>query len=177
MGRAGFSLIQSLITIVMLSMIARFAVPRLDYGRFRVNADVRSVAGTLAYAQRLAVSLQHNVLVTINSGTGQVVTIEDKNDDGAYTAGERVRGFSLSEGVVFARNGAPDLPSPNATNEVTTITFWRDGSASSAGVVFLTTARAIADASSTDSRAIAIVRATGRPNWFTFADGAWRQGV
>jgi prepilin-type N-terminal cleavage/methylation domain-containing protein len=176
MGRGGFSLIEMILVVVLVAILARLALPRLDYGRYRVNSDARAVEMTLAYAQRLAVSLQHNVLVTFNTSTNQVVTTEDKNDDGVYTSGERVRGFSLSTGVVFARVGAPDLPAPNPTNELTAITFFRDGSASTAGVVFLSTVRAVTGNSAEDTRAITVTRATGRPSWFTYTGGSWRQG-
>jgi prepilin-type N-terminal cleavage/methylation domain-containing protein len=176
MGRGGFSLIEMLLVVVVLAILARLALPRLDYGRYRVNTDARALEMTLAYAQRLAVSLQHNVLVSFNTSTAQVITTEDKNDDGVYTPGERVRGFSLSTGVIFARVGAPDLPAPNPTNEITSVTFLRDGSATTAGVVFLSTARAASNNSTEDTRAITVTRATGRPSWFTYTGGSWRQG-
>jgi Tfp pilus assembly protein FimT len=166
-----------LILIVMLSILAALALPRLDYVRYRVNTDARNVMMTMAYAQRLAVSLQHNVQVTIDAANRQVRTLEDRNDDGQFTADERVRGFQLTEGVIFDRNGAPALPAPAPNNEVTQITFWRDGSANSAGVVFLNTTRGVARGDNEDARALEIVRSTGRTTWWTYTGGAWRRGT
>jgi Tfp pilus assembly protein FimT len=174
---AGFSLTEMLILIVMLSILAALALPRLDYVRYRVNTDARNVMMTMAYAQRLAVSLQHNVQVTIDAANRQVRTLEDRNDDGQFTADERVRGFQLTEGVIFDRNGAPALPAPAPNNEVTQITFWRDGSANTAGVIFLNTTRGVARGDNEDSRALEIVRSTGRTTWWTYTGGAWRRGT
>jgi prepilin-type N-terminal cleavage/methylation domain-containing protein len=176
-GERGFSLTEMLIIIVMLGILAALAFPRLDYVRYRVNSDTRNVMMTLAYGQRLAVSLQHNVQVTFDATNNQMRTLEDKNDDGNYTTDERIRGFSLTPGVVFDKNAVPDLPSPNPTNQVVQITFYRDGSANSAGVVFLNSSRGVAKATNEDARAITITRATGRPTWFTYTGGYWRQGT
>jgi prepilin-type N-terminal cleavage/methylation domain-containing protein len=173
----GFSLTEMLIIIVMLSILAALAFPRLDYMRYRVNGDARNVTMTLAYAQRLAVSLQHNVQVTFDPVTRQVRTLEDKNDDGAYSTDERIRNFQLSEGVIFSQNGVANLPSPAATNIVTQITFWRDGSSNTAGCVFLNTTRGVAKGNNEDSRGIDIVRSTGRATWYTYTGGTWRRGT
>ncbi|HEV8150187.1 MAG TPA: GspH/FimT family pseudopilin [Gemmatimonadales bacterium] len=173
---AGFSLTEMLILIVMLSILASLAIPRLDYNRFRVNADARNVMMTLAYAQRLAVSLQHNVQVTFDASYNQVRTLEDANDDGLFTSNERVRGFQLTEGVVFSQNSVADLPAPSPTNLLTQVSFWRDGSANTAGVVYLNTRKGIARGDNEDARALEIARATGRTNWWTYTGGSWRKG-
>ena len=172
----GFSLIQTLVVIVMISILAALSLPRLDYMRYRVNADARNVTMTLAYAQRLAVSLQHNVQVTFDAVNRQIRTLEDKNDDGSYTTDERIRGFSLSDGVVLDKNGVADLPAPAATNVLTQVTFWRDGSANTSGVVFLNTTRGVAKGTNEDARGLDIVRSTGRTTWYTYTGGSWRRG-
>ena len=176
-AQRGFTLIEMLILVVMLSILASLALPRLDYNRYRVNADARNVMMTLAYAQRLAVSLQHNVQVTFDPVNRQVRTLEDANDDGNFTADERVRGFQLTEGVILDRNGAPNLPAPSPSNEVTQITFWRDGSANTAGVVYLNTTKGVAKGNNEDSRALEIIRSTGRASWWTYTGGSWRRGI
>jgi prepilin-type N-terminal cleavage/methylation domain-containing protein len=174
--RRGFSLTEMLIIIVMLGILALLAFPKLDFMRYRVNADARNVMMTLAYAQRLAVSLQHNVQVTIDPVNRQIRTLEDANDDGTFSSNERIRGFSLSDGVVFDKNGAPDLPAPAATNELTSVTFWRDGSANTAGSIFLNTTRGVAKGNNEDARGLDITRSTGRTTWYTYTGGSWRRG-
>lgn len=173
----GFTLIEMLILVVMLSILASLALPRLDYTRYRVNTDARNVMMTLAYAQRLAVSLQHNVRVTFDATNRQIRTLEDANDDGAFTANERIRGFQLTEGVVINRNGVPNLPAPSPSNEIVQVTFWRDGSANTAGVIYLNTTRGVAQGNNEDSRALDITRSTGRATWWTYTGGSWRRGI
>lgn len=176
-SRRGVSLMETMVLLGMTSMVAALGLPRLNYIRFRVNSDARNVVMTLAYAQRIAVSLQHNVKVTLHASLRQVRTLEDKNNDGLYSADERIRVFQLSEGVVLSRNGAPDLPSPAATNEITEVTFWRDGSASTAGVVYLNTTLGISKGNNEDARGLDVVRATGRATWYTYTGGSWRRGI
>lgn len=172
----GFTLIEMLIIIVIISILAALGLPRLDFMRYRVNADARNVMMTMAYAERLAVSLQHNVQVTIDPVNRQIRVLEDKNDDGSYTINERIRGFSVNDGVVFDQNGVANLPAPAATNILTQITFWRDGSANTSGVIYLNTTRGVAKGTNEDARGIDIVRSTGRATWYTYTGGSWRRG-
>jgi Tfp pilus assembly protein FimT len=174
-GEAGYTLIEALVILVIMSIIAGFAIPKLDWTTYRVNSEVRNMVMQLAYAQRLAVSLQHNVLVTVDPDARRLIVDEDKNNDGVYTSDERRRVIQLDDGVTFARNGAPDLPAPNPTTELTTITYRRDGSASSSGVIFMNSLRGINRGTNANSRALAIVRATGRAFWFSYASGTWQR--
>ena len=173
----GITIYELMLVVVMIAILSALAWPRLDFQRYRVNSDARGMSMTLLGAQRLAVSLQHNVVVTVDPATGHVATHEDRNNDGIYTADERVRGFQLSAGVVFARNGAPDLPAPAATDEINRVTFARDGSASPAGVIFLNTKRGVGGGENEDARAIEIARATGRATWYSYTGREWSRGT
>lgn len=176
-ARAGISLVEMLMVIVILGILALIAFPKLDAQRYRLDGDVRSVNMTLAYAQRLAVSLQHNVEVQVDRAARQLRIHEDKNNDGAFTPDERVRVLQLEPGVNFDRNGAPDIPSPVPQVELNTFLFMRDGSTSAGGVIFMTTDKAVATGDLSQSRAIELVRATGRPTWFRMRGGAWVRGT
>ena len=175
--RAGITLIEMLVVIVMIGILVAIAFPRLDSQKYRLDGDVRSVSMTLAYAQRLAVSLQHNVLVTIDKTNRQLRAHEDKNNDGAFTADERVRVLQLEQGVNFERNGAPDVPSPVPQVELLTFQFMRDGSTNAGGMIFMSTDKAVATSDLTHSRAVELIRATGRPTWYRFRGGVWVRGI
>ena len=175
--RAGITLIEMLVVIVMIGILVAIAFPRLDSQKYRLDGDVRSVSMTLAYAQRLAVSLQHNVLVTIDKTNHQLRAHEDKNNDGAFTTDERVRVLQLEQGVNFERNGAPDVPSPVPQVELLTFQFMRDGSTNAGGMIFMSTDKAVAMGDLTHSRAVELIRATGRPTWYRFRGGVWVRGI
>ena len=174
--RRGYSLGELLWVIVILSILTALAVPRLDWQKYRLNAEQRNIAMQLTYSQRLAVSLQHNVQVTIDHAARRLIVDEDANNDGNYTSNERRRVIQLDDGVNFERNGVPDLPAPAPTNEVTRIIYRRDGSADQSAVVFMNSTRDVASGTNTDARAYEIVRATGRAISYRYLNGVWKKG-
>ena len=174
--RRGYSLGELLWVIVILSIIAALAMPRLDWMKYRVNSEVRNVSMQLAYAQRLAVSLQHNVQVTIDHAARRLIVDEDANNDGTYQANERRRVTQLDDGINFERVTAPNLPAPAPTNELTQIIFRRDGSADQAGVLFLNTSRGLNLNNANDTRALEIIRATGRAITYKYTGSGWVKG-
>ncbi len=174
--RRGYSLGELLWVIVILGVIAGLAIPRLDWMKFRVNAEARNTSLQLGYAQRLAVSLQHNVQVTIDHGTRRMIVDEDANNDGLYGANERRRVIQLENGVNFERNGVGTLPAPSATNELTRIIYRRDGSADQTGVIYLNTVRGVSLGTNNDARALEVIRATGRAFWYRKTATGWVKG-
>lgn len=174
-SEAGFSMFEMLTIVVIIGILAALAVPRLDWTAYRVNSETRNMVMQLAYAQRLAVSLQHNVLVTVDGTNRRLIVDEDKNDDGTYQSSERRRVVQLDDGVTFARNSVPDLPAPAPTNVLTVITYRRDGSASATGVLFMNSQRGANLGNNKHARALEVIRATGRAMWYSYSSGAWRR--
>jgi len=174
--RRGYSLGELLWVIVILSILTALAMPRLDWLRYRVNGELRNMSLQLAYAQRLAVSLQHNVQVTIDKPNRRLIVDEDANNDGSYASSERRRVVQLDDAVNFARNGVPDLPAPAPTNELSRIIYRRDGSADMTGVLFLNTDRGVNLGNNNDARALEVIRATGRGLPYKYTGSAWIRG-
>ncbi len=174
--RRGYSIGELLWVIVILSIVAALAIPRLDWMKYRINAESRNISLQMTYAQRMAVSLQHDVQVTVNHANRRLVVDEDANNDGVFASNERRRVVQLDDGVNFERNGAPDLPAPSPTTELFSIVYRRDGSASQAGVIFLNTIRGVNMGTNRDARALEITRATGRATAFSYVSGAWVKG-
>lgn len=179
----GFTLIELLIVIVIIGIVASFALPRIDYTRFRVDSTMRGVGTSLLAAQRRAVTAQHDVVVTFDAATNAVRLIEDANNNGAIDAGERTRGIPLGEQVVIGLGGAPAHPVGAGPVTFTktfgglpAVTFHRNGAASERGGVYFTSRRAVLSGSiSNDTRLLEIERATGRVSWYSYR-GGWQRG-
>lgn len=187
-ARAGLTLIELLIVIAVIGIISAFALPKFNLEGYKVNSAVRAVTATLSYAQRLAVTLQHDVRVAIDQPLERLRIHEDLNNNGAMDAGERVTYTNLEEGVVFGMGTAPPVTYTNGTqgmavvNLVGTqaglpvIVFRRDGSASEAGGFYLNTIRGAADTTNNAVRAGEVIRSSGRIVWYTYASSAWTRG-
>jgi prepilin-type N-terminal cleavage/methylation domain-containing protein len=187
-ARAGFTLIEILIVIVIMGMVAAFAIPRLNLEGYRVNSAVRAVTASLSYAQRLAVSLQSDVRVSFDLANRRIRVHEDTNNDGVIGGNERVTYTNLGEGVTFGLGSAPPVTYTNGASGTATfnilgaqgglpmIVFRRDGTASETGGFYLNSIRALAQGSTAQVRAGEIIRSSGRIIWYTYATGTWTRG-
>ena len=182
-GRAGFSLMELMVVIVMAGILASMAVSRINVTKLKVNSEVRNMASTLTYAQRLAISLQSDVRVAFDVPNNRVRILEDQNNNGIADAGERVRVVALDNGVIFGRASAPVIPGIGAGAVSFTRTlgglpaaiFHRDGSSAEAGGFYITSARSVAASMAIETRAVDITRATSRVTRYSYASNtAWK---
>jgi prepilin-type N-terminal cleavage/methylation domain-containing protein len=182
-GRGGFTLIELLTVVAMISLLAMIAAPRIDYMKMRLNSSASTAALALLAAQREAVSRQHDVVVMIDEANSTLRILFDANNNGVEDAGERIRPIALDDHVVFGLGAAPARPMGGApasfTQEVSgmpALTFHRNGSASQEGGFYLTSARAAAGADVPDeTRAVEVVRATGRAETWRYTGSAWER--
>jgi len=182
-GRAGVTLIELLIVVVIIGIVAAFALPRFDYTKYRVESSMRGVGTTLLSAQRRAVSVQHDVAITFDAGLNEIRIIEDANNNGQIDVGERTRGVVLGDYVVMGVGGAP--AHPIGLGPVTfarqfaglpALVFHRNGAASERGGVYLTSRRAMSSTEyANDARLLEVERSTGRVSWHRY-NGAWQRG-
>lgn len=183
MERRGFTLIEMLVAIAMIAILAAIAIPRMDLEGYKVGSAVRAVTTSLTYAQRLSVSLQHDVRVAFDSAGSRLRVHEDADNDGVIDPGERVTYTPLDNGVIFGIGSAPAYNiGPSTFNMVgqqtglPMIVFRRDGSASENAGFYLNTIKAVAGNDPTKTRAGEIVRSSGRIIWYSYGTGTWQLG-
>jgi prepilin-type N-terminal cleavage/methylation domain-containing protein len=180
----GMTLPELVLVLVVIGIAAAMSIPRINTGRFTVGGAAQSIGTALIMAQREAVARQHDVIALFDAANRNVAIHWDVDNDGVLDAGERRRVFALGDGVTFGRGSAPARPlgaGPIDFDEtiggLPALVFHRNGSASDDGGFYLTSIRGSGGAASfsADARAIEIVRATGRPEWWQFDGTAWRR--
>lgn len=179
--RAGVSLIELLMVVVIVGMLVKFAAPKIDMTRFRMNSVVQLLGNSILAAQRQAVTQQHDVVVFIDSASRRLRILEDRNNNAVINSGEHVRFVSFGEGVVFGRGPAPAGAPGSAVIAITrrlsgvpVLVFHRDGSASEQGGFYVTSAQAQrGNVRATDARAVTVDRATGRASWYRYGTSGW----
>jgi prepilin-type N-terminal cleavage/methylation domain-containing protein len=183
---AGFTIVEILIVLVIIGLTAAIALPNVDYAKYRVNSAMRGVGMTLMGTQRFAVSGQHDEIVMFDTVSNALRVLDDTNNNHAPDTGERFRGVSLGESIVFGRGPAPaDTAVGGATvtftkvvNGMPAVTFHRNGAASEYGGFYMTSIRALRSGSkyATDARLLIIERATGRVTWYRYDGSTWAEG-
>ncbi len=171
-GTLGVTLLELMIVIVMIGILAAIAMSRLDWKRYQADAAGRGAMAELASAQRLALSLQANILISFPDSL-RMKLVEDADNNGNLNGTERTRYYVLDNNFRFGKATAPDLPSPETATTFTTMTFHRDGSADKSATLYLHGPGS--DPNCIHCRAVAINRATGRVVWYTYASGAWKR--
>ncbi len=172
-GTLGVTLLELLLVIAMIGILSAVAMTRLDWTRYRADAAGRGVMAETATAQRLALSLQSNIVITFPDSLRMMI-LEDANNDGVAGAGERVRYVVLNDNMYFGKATAPNVPAPEDPTAITSLTFQRDGSGDKGGTFYIHGPGS--DPNCTHCRAVSITRATGRVVWYTYATGSWKRG-
>jgi Tfp pilus assembly protein FimT len=170
-----------LVIMTAIGILALIAPPQVSYPNSKVDSAVQSLATTLYAAQREAVTRQHDIAISFDQAQRRALLLYDVNGNGVADPGERIRLVTLDDAVAFGRGIAParaiGAAAINFTHTVgglPAVIFHRDGSASSGGGLYLTSNRAQATgAYASDARAIELVRATGRAEWWRYTGDGW----
>ena len=176
--RRGMTLLEVIVVLIMVSIIAGMAVPRLNYEKYRADAALRTVRTILQGAQRNAIMRQTDVVVAFDQANNQMQLIEDTNNNCRFDSGERVTSRPLEDGAKFAvpATGYGTTPSTavSGANLCTirgfpAIQFLRDGATSTDLDVYLTSSRGV----QVDFRLVRVTMATGRTDAYRYSGSTW----
>ena len=181
--RRGFSLIEIIIVLVMMAVIARMAIPRLNLSQFRADAAAQQVRSVFQTAQRTSLTRQYDVIVSVDTTRFELRIAEDVNNDGTIQISEWKFWRPTGEGNMFAV--APKgLNTATVSSSVVgsgirsvegypSIIFHRDGSTSTDAEIYVQSSYK----GRTDYRVISLTRATGRTDLYrlsgTGAGASW----
>ncbi len=180
----GFSTLELMLVICIMGMMGAIAFTRVDLAKMEANSAVQVLGTSMVAAQREAITKQHDLILTFDMAQRTVRMVWDRNSNGAIDVGERVRAIPLDGRISFGLGGAaPRTFGAAAINFDRNIggrpalIFHRNGSASGIGGFYLTSTRAMASTGySSDTRAVEIIRATGRTEWFRYTGTTWKRG-
>ncbi len=169
-----------LVAISLASIVLAASLPRINLGRYKVDAARRIVQGTLQQAHRTAIQRQHDVIVSFDTAAAQMRVLHDVNNNRGQDPDEQVVRVPLQEGNSFAApasgiRGGPAAAIAGSTlitvSGLPSVIFRRDGATSSGFEVYIRAP----GAASNDYRALAVVQSTGRVESFRSSGGAWRK--
>jgi prepilin-type N-terminal cleavage/methylation domain-containing protein len=181
--KAGFTLVEIMIVLVLAGTLMALGMPRLDFERYRVDAAVQNLRTVLTQAQRTALIRQYDVVISIDTVRGALKWAEDANNDGAIQATEHVRSYPMADAIVFFTPpvGVDGISAPavagssmGTLNSLPTVTFHRDGAATSDMTLYIAS-----PAHPTRTyRALRLTQSTGRTDWYRFnaAANVWVLG-
>ena len=177
-SREGFTLIEILMTMIIMGILMSVAVPNFSKWKEKheINGQAQKVYFDLMLARTSAVKNNNLVRVTFNTTSHTYTIHDDTNDDGTQDSGEGVKSVALENDINFAYNtGITDIDGNTISAPVSfggsqVVTFDSRGQASASGSVFLLHT---SDIGSTNDRArsISVLQATGAVDYWTY-DGS-----
>jgi len=179
-------MIEMLIVVTLIGIGSAVAFWKLDIAQFQATGDMQGIGSALIAAQREAVAHQCNMIVTFDTAAHVVHLITDSNNNGVQDPGEHETVYALGDRVRFSMGATPPGdagPGPitftQVTNGLPSVTFFRNGAASQAGGLYITSVR---EAETSDpryaaqTRLVEVARATGHADWWHYTGTQWVRG-
>jgi prepilin-type N-terminal cleavage/methylation domain-containing protein len=167
-ARSGFTLIEIVLVLTILSAIMALGLPRLQIGATRADAAAQQVRSVFQTAQRTSLTRQYDVIVSVYTLKGGLRIAEDVNNNGAIEVSEWKFWRPLGENDRFR---VPPIGLNNTTptksvvgsqltsvDQLPSVIFHRDGSASTDAEMYV----ASTWRGRVDYRVVSLTRSTGR---------------
>ncbi len=173
--RHAFSMVEIIIVLVMMAVVARMALPKLNLSQYRADAAAQQVRSVFQTAQRTSLTRQYDVIVSVDTTQFGLRIAEDINNDGSIQVSEWKFWRPTGEGNAFAVP-PKGLNSASVASSVVgsqlkmvdgfkSVIFHRDGSTSTDAEIYVQSEYK----GRTDYRAIAVTRSTGRTELYRLA--------
>jgi prepilin-type N-terminal cleavage/methylation domain-containing protein len=179
--RRAFTLIEIAMVIVLIGIVAGFAVSRVNITGYRIDANIRLLQNALIGAQQTAITRNVYVLVMFDASSHRVRILQDADNDGTVSASETVTyraldnarfltpATTLDGALPIYLNGPGVIETGNPLQRA--VRFAPNGALSGDAVLYIGSTSDRPD----DMRALTIVGATGRTAFWSHGGGAWAQ--
>ena len=95
-------MVEIIIVLVMMAVIMRMALPKLNTGTYRADAAAQQVRSVFQTAQRTSLTRQFDVIVSVDTTTFGLRIAEDSSNDGIIQPNEWKFWRPTGEGNSFA---------------------------------------------------------------------------
>ncbi len=177
--RGGFTLLEILVTMALVSIMMGVAFIRLDPRRNQADAAAQVMRTVMEQAMRNSVQRQYNIMVSFDVGGNRLRYVEDVNNNNVADVGERILWKPLENDMRFAAPPAvvsgSYAPAPviggnlRTIDGMPTVIARRSGALSTDMQVFITSLRG----GNADFRSMVVAQPTGRVEMFTYGGNTW----
>ena len=180
--RRAFTVVEILMVMALVGLVAGFAVSRISFWGYRMDANIRLMQNAIIGAQQTAITRNVPVQVMFDANNHRLRILQDWNSNGVMDSGDTVRYRPLADGAQFR---APSTTIDGAAASYMTgsgvvetgnplqraIRIAPNGSLSGDAVVYIGSPRQRDE----DLRALTIIGATARTGFWSKGGGSWRQ--